>query len=453
MLSARRPSIRYVRTSPIATSSDCRVVSVIVLFAAALVACAHETTLVAADPDDTTNGGGGTLQKAELVVTASLIGEDAAIAAMVGMAGGVLSGADVTIERVGSTGSLQTVSSDGAGRARFTHLLPGNYRLSVLRPLTEVERSMLDSANADVTTFGGGTTASVTAPTTASSVVAVAGKRGSLVISEIFAAYPPLAGGGWYSNGQYIELFNNSDTAIYLDGKIIARAMGGGRDSPNFPCDPVEYLRNDPDGIWSQLIYAVPGSGPDNVLRPRESVVIATDGIDHQQFVPELFDLTNAGFEFVGPSDVDNPAVPNMLVLGPTDFAPINQGDGLKFDGGSVVIFIAEPVDVSTLPRVDVAAFNVPEHRRIPRERILDVVSYSYTPEIEAASTFLAPLCAQLVHANFDRQHAAIFAAEAIESMIRRHFGSSTAGTLTLQRTRTSSRDFMRAPPSPGWVP
>jgi hypothetical protein len=101
-----------------------------------LAACEHATTLIdPTTPADTTVDD-GTVQKATLTITVVMTGADSALASRVGCEGGLLRDAEVTIERSGTPGSLQSATTDAAGRVRFERLLPGTYAVSVIRVLT-----------------------------------------------------------------------------------------------------------------------------------------------------------------------------------------------------------------------------------------------------------------------------------------------------------------------------
>jgi hypothetical protein len=163
-----------------------------------------------------------------------------------------------------------------------------------------------------------------------------------------------------------------------------------------------------------------------------------------------LQNLSGADFEFVGPSDVDNPSVPNMVNIGLREPNPTNIGHGLYFNDIDQVAFIADSVDTTALVR-DNLPVNSPEHVRIPRDKLLDVFTTIMTPAQEA--TITTPPCAQLVHAEIDRAHAQLLDYNTVDAIRRRMMFVAPSGHPVLQRTKTSARDFAIGAPSPGQVP
>jgi hypothetical protein len=291
----------------------------------------------------------------------------------------------------------------------------------------------------------------VTAPSASARVEAAAGRRGSLVISENFAAEPYAPDGQYYYYyfGHYVELYNNADTAIQLSGIVIGRGQSWFRDfSPPRTCAEMERWRNDPDGIWTKFFDAF----PPRLLAPGATVVVATDAIDHSSIVPGMPNLTEADFEFIGSNDVDNPGVPNMIRSGLAEWDAGLLGHGFRTprDG---VLFVALPVTVSELVR-DNLPVQDPPYVRIPREKVLDVFSTGETGALEAANTAQGwPLCAQLVHENFDRGYASLYDSQQLTSMKRRVLARLPDGRSVLLRTRTSEIDFETGAPSPGTIP
>lgn len=429
------------------------------VFLSALGACRTDTTVVGlgADttqpdttPKDTTGNGGGTVSRATLAVTVPVDSADQAIAASLGWSAGV-PGATVTISRVGSSAAPASAQTDLTGAVQFRDLLPGTYNLSVVRILSSDEAARLSGANADVNAFGGGAQAAVVAPSKSVTLTASAGRRGSLVISELYNATPRLASGGYYFTGGYIELYNNADTVIYLDGKVIGRGQAWARQFPSpRSCSDMARWRIDPAGIWSRFFYQFPGSGRTYPLLPGRATVVATDAIDHSKILAGLQNLSRAPFEFIGPSDVDNPLSANMLVIGPSDW-PSTIGHGLVFDAIDLAVFVADSLDPASLAR-DQLPVNSPEYARIPTSKLLDVFTTNLVPAVEATIGY--PLCPEIVNTSIDRQYASLIDEENVaNSMHRRVLGSLPDGRTLLLRTRTSAKDFVSRLPSPRQVP
>ncbi len=128
-----------------------------------------------------------------------------------------------------------------------------------------------------------------------------------IVISEIYACGAP--GAGLYWHDKYMEVYNQTDSVIYLDGIIVAVVYSSSYLGQNYVDDP-EY-------VHSKSVWIFPGSGNDYPLQPGEFAVCATDAIDHRVNAPESVDLANVKFEFYKDDapDIDNPDVPNMIKI------------------------------------------------------------------------------------------------------------------------------------------
>jgi hypothetical protein len=377
----------------------------------------------------------GTVQRAALAVTVPVHGEDSVLAARIGSSGGMLRDAQVAIARLGSS-FRDTAITDDSGRVEFAGLLPGYYQVAVIRLLTTAETALFDSVDRDVNAFGGGGTLRVEAPRSVAVPQAFAGRRGALVLSEMYD-YPPLVNGALYSFGHFFEVFNNSDTTIYLDGKLIGRGPPYTREFPQISCEVGMPFQLDPDGLWSEFIWRFPGSGFDYPLPPGQTAVLAKDAIDHRPIDPGLADLSMADFEFIGPADVDNPAVPNLMSVGPLEFFPF-PGHGLSA-GVTGIYYLADAVDLTTLPTAVMPARTLPTPR-IPRDAVLDVMTSGGNPAYEANQS--TPLCPQLINPVFDRQHGMLFSDRTPHTIERPVFITLSGDQPTLRRTKTTANDF-----------
>jgi hypothetical protein len=301
----------------------------------------------------------------------------------------------------------------------------------------------LDSANRDVTGFGGAGQFAVSDAALAVTIEAAAGRQGTLVISEAYLPVDNEVTG--YTLGQYVEVHNNSFDTLYLDGKILGLSIPWVTDGGIFPCSASARWREDPDGIWTRYLWAFPGTGRDYPLSPGASAVVATDAIDHRVIDPALRDLSSADFEFLGSNDVDNPAVPNMRNFpGWSDPAAV-IGHGPRWIS-EISVFLAEPVNPDSLVRDNLPVQN-PVHLRVPWDRILDVLTSGRVPEM--ATTY----CANFVHPSFDGGFALLVDYSTEHSLSRKSLPGAPPELGLLQRTKVSAVDFHHAPPSPGRVP
>lgn len=169
---------------------------------------------------------------------------------------------------------------------------------------------------------------------------------------------------------QFIELFNNGDKTIYLDGVHVAHAWTAA--TSDFESAPAESILEDQsldhDYVYSNVVIKVPGDGDDYPLAPGESFLIATNAINFkeevrkaaeeseipvdQTMLDHIIDLSVAdmetymvdwlqdqGLEGDTYFDLDNPDVPNMdnvyLAEGYTYFV-------MDSSGASMIIFKPE---------------------------------------------------------------------------------------------------------------
>lgn len=149
-------------------------------------------------------------------------------------------------------------------------------------------------------------------------------KEGRLVISEVFFAGSTTPEGTSYNGDPYVEIYNNSDEVIYADGLCI------GIHAAN-TINPAQWVDSEGD-ILDQIPIAfqswmVPGTGEDHPVQPRSAIVIALDGLNHQEINSNSpVDLSAADFEAYveNDKDVDNPSVTNMIQIYTTSAAMTN---------------------------------------------------------------------------------------------------------------------------------
>jgi hypothetical protein len=297
---------------------------------------------------------------------------------------------------------LDTLMTDSAGQVSVANLAPGWYYVEVHRWLTDSELVRL-APGSDLIGF---MTQEVVER--GSDTLYVPGShRQSLVISE-WSYYPEyIPGACCYYFGGYLELANNADTTVYLDGLVIG-LFGIDIEStpPTGVCETlVEPFDNDPDGVWVYYMDSLPGTGHDYPLAPGATAVIATDGIDHRANSPQDgLDLSHATFEFVGTVDPDNPSVPNTVTIGVMgsfgDGDPIEGGHGMILDFGvGTGVVVGLPVDTASIPRAKRTPTSSWTLQRIPRDHVLDTFLVYFMSEYSSQYTY----CLHQVNSYFDR--------------------------------------------------
>jgi len=400
-----------------------------------------------APPVDTTRPP-TTVQRASLTVTVSIDAADASLAqqAQVSPAGAL-----ARVLRIGGTEPERIRPVDAGGNARFDSLLEGSYAVSVDRSLSDSELARLDASQREVAIFAGGARVNVTPPASQAIAVAMtAARRGSLVVSELFsyAPGPPV----FYSFGHYIEVFNNSDSTLYLDGTLLFWTPSVTHSDIWGPCDRNAVFRLDPTTVWASLIWAFPGSGRDYAIAPGTAKVIAMDAMNHRSASPETeqLDLSGAHFEQIGTAaDIDNPFVPDMI--------KVRAGDGALgrgYPNGAIRSYgLARRDAAERLTSAEFTQFGRDgraDLTGIPAEAVLDIVSLTYTPAIRARLDALGAVereCSPWLSPPLEQAVAPIIDGAVPQAMRRRSLGLLPSGRELLQRTRTSARDFEYAPP------
>jgi hypothetical protein len=371
--------------------------------------------------------------------------EDSALAAALGWDGGVPN-ALISYYRIMEGTPIQTAEADSVGTLHLPDLLSGQYRFAAYRMLREEETGATDGR---IRAFGDGLVVHVHPP----QVVELrlrADQRGSVVISE-------LRRGGRYEGPEspwpdydyfgYFELYNNSDTTVYLDGMLWGHGFILNADGVH-SCVATEPFRNDPLGVWTLYFHQFPGTGSDYPLAPGQTSVVALDAADHSVVHPSLPDLSDADFELEGTADTDNPDVPNMPQVGPKYHSYSGHGLPINCQDGC---FLAQATDLESLVRQRDPFFSGEyDFVRIPMQSLLDVV----TTDIWDPSYDQWTPCATKVHRSLDRlespEHEVLY--DPSIAMHRRVLAMATSGFPLLQDVGVSFSDFVLTTRSPGWI-
>ena len=421
-----------------------------------MVACGGSTVTDTPDPItpvDTTKPP-TTVQRASVTVRVVVDPADASLAQQAGIG---VNGLTVRLMSSRAGDPVRTAVTAADGTVRFDNLLEGIYTASTDRTLTAVEVARLAPGEREASVFAGAGQATLSPPANATATIQLVGaRRGSVVISEVFANYGPLQYvEPNYVWGSYLEVYNNSDTTAYLDGMLLAMTPTGWHTDNTWNGTCAEHpkrLRLDSTAVYSGVILAFPGTGRDNPIRPGEAKVVAMDAINHEVAGPtkEQVDLSRAQFEqFWTDADVDNPESVNMVkVVGPASGV---FGRGINYHSASRMHVLLAPGARAASTRVTVPTMSASgpgtfEYTRLPSEYILDIFSEEYTPFVYTAGAG-DPECTPWTAARYDRAPAYLRHNQQRKAVTRKSLGFTADGREILQRTRNSERDLQWADP------
>jgi len=307
-------------------------------------------------------------------------------------------------------------STDTEGQVLFEDLPSGNYDIQALLTLDAGTVQSITGVlpSTDEITFNASVANVLINPgTQVPAIELVSGRLGDLVFKQIYFAGSDRVEGALFRD-QFLEIYNNSNETIYVDGLYVMGVFG------NASTSRTEYVTETGQFDWNQSIgmptdidanadylhakwiYQIPGTGEEYPLEPGESIVIAQTALNHQAPYtdnggntvtvgdPSLtVDLSDADFEgYVGDqfptplaSDVDNPSVPNLRPI--YIFGREMILDNLGRDG--FVLFRSDEVDGADLPAYPSPISreirdNTRMYPQIPIEWVIDAVETQPSP-------------------------------------------------------------------------
>ena len=145
-----------------------------------------------------------------------------------------------------------------------------------------------------------------------------------------------------YATDSYIEIFNNSDEVLFIDGKYLGLAES---------VSPAAYPANEnPDSIYMRQICKFPGNGSEYPVQPGGSIVVAAKSArNHQESALNTVDLSHADFEVKVMEGSGNPDVPMLpIISNSTKIQTLNLLSG----GPNAVVLFETDEDVLSWPEV-----------------------------------------------------------------------------------------------------
>jgi len=283
------------------------------------------------------------------------------------------SGATVTLTS-SSDGSVRTVAAASNGEAIFTDLLPGTYTFTASKSLSASEAQQLTGINTAVTLNGVLNNAVITGGQNPVFQIQLQGSAvGGLVIKEVYYTGSRTPLNGTYFSDQFVEIYNNSTDTLYLDSLCIADVFGNsGLINPTSQPTP---FANDPDHLYLNSIWQIPGTGKEHPLAPGKSIVIAQDGVNHQDELlnpASPVNLSNADWETYNERpdnrDADAPGVPNLrrvYFTGGFDWLITVFGPAIAIFKGDSSLLVQQTAEIPGSP-------TLPARIKLPVNQVLD---------------------------------------------------------------------------------
>ena len=163
-----------------------------------------------------------------------------------------------------------------------------------------------------------------------------------LMVSKVYYAGTKDLMGRNYGADSYVEIFNNSDEVLFLDGKYLGLAES---------VSPAAYpAHENPDSIYLRQICRFPGNGSEYPVLPGGSIVVAAKSArNHQESADNSVDLSHADFEVKAVEGSGNPDVPMLpIISNSTKIQTLNLING----GLNAVVLFETDEDVLSWPEV-----------------------------------------------------------------------------------------------------
>ncbi len=252
----------------------------------------------------------------------------------------------------------------------------------------------------------------------------------SLLISKVYYSGTKDNSNRNYIVDSFVEIYNNSDEIVYIDGKYLALAES---------VSPAAYLAKDNPGfIYTRQICKFPGNGTDFPVLPGESIVIAArNARDHRTSASNSVDLSTADFEVKDTDGIGNPDVKALPV--------ISSSTAIKFlnliTGGPNALFLFETDEnILDWPENFAPGKSSGERfRRVPVETVIDGIEALRNSAGTGPDITLKRLH-DIVDAGFSNITATTgYVNESLERKISR----IEDGRYILQDTNNSTEDFV----------
>jgi len=254
-----------------------------------------------------------------------------------------------------TNGQITEGKTDKDGNINIPSLSPGNYDIQAVLTISAATYAAATGTSTESNVVFNGLIKSqnIINATNSFSISLKTGRIGDWVIKQIYYAGSNTSNGAVFRD-QFVEIYNNSNEVLYADSLYFSQVYGtttktsaidlskGYFQSVSKQYDWTKSIgmsnsKANTDYVYAKTLFMVPGTGKQYPVQPGSSIIIAATAINHKSpFIdtdgktisvkdPSLtIDLSAANFEIylgnypgINPltSDIDNPAVPNMINL------------------------------------------------------------------------------------------------------------------------------------------
>lgn len=277
-------------------------------------------------------------------------------------------------------------------------------------------------------------------------IIPIVSKTNAFVIKEYYYSGCLTPAGKAYSSDQFVEIYNNSSLMQYADGISLIE-----HESYSLEENYWTFLK---DTIVARMIWTIPGEGSDVPVPPGSSIVLARDGINHQDdslgnpLSP--VNLMYADFEFWVESptggDVDAPYAANLI-----ENLFTFRGSDIVFHtrGGSAIAIALIPGDAEARKTfiennlIQEELTSTRYYGKVPNEYILDAVEVTWDEAHAIYKRFPVEL---------DAGYTYVIAGSKSGLCVRRKVKEIIDGRVVYQDTNNSTEDFIKdVVPNP-WI-
>lgn len=321
----------------------------------------------------------------------------------------------------------QTAITDEQGMATFTDVIPDVYDISTSAEITGLEYAEMTGKTTENNNYliAGGINNQVLTESLTLRLSTLASMKQSLLISKIYYAGTKDHNNKNYQAAQYIELYNNSDEAITIDGLYL-----GLLETENVPA---YLLGKTPEHIYLKQMFCVP-EGIGKTVPAGGTVIITNSAIDHRP--NNDVDLSGADFEAYSDKANTSPEVPDLDLIY-TAFPAITNMNILTSE--STLILIKTTEDVAAWEKVyPDGKSKGTQYLKTPVKYVIDGVE-----AMKNTSTGLPNVTNKRLYPHIDAGYTFINAVNGRNGeVVCRKILRTEGDRVVLQDTNNSSEDF-----------